>query len=181
MVGTQEQLPHTVPTKNEIPTSDLRSELFAIIKEHVKIEKEPQQSENTLVQEYMQMRKNNRGELPEYKIEEKVILTGTKADGEEFQTPQLDIVESDRNNVYVYEAKKSSRVEVDAVRQLYTNYIVASYVFNGQEKRVTPILLIESDRLEFPCINILSTLIENSRCGFPLRVMNYKGIKLYGE
>ncbi len=183
MVGKQDQLPHTVPTKNKIPPSELRTELYDIVKDNVKIEGEITPSEESLVQAFIKMRQTNFSRLiPSYKIEEKRTLTITPDDRPAFNSPQIDIVEEVGKTTYIYEAKRNNAVDLDAIRQLYGNWIICRE-FYAADQTVVPCLLINTDKKlsdnEFKCLPMLFPLAAHSDMGFPLIVMNYKGEMLY--
>jgi hypothetical protein len=170
VTGTQDKLPHTTPTKIQFPESALRSELYEIVKANIKIDVPIEESEESLVRQFIQMRKNNFADIPGFSIKEKEQVRFTLDGHDECASPQLDIVEYRQDKIFVYEAKKDTVITLPALRQLYGNWKIACAAFSGRP--VVPVLMINVDSIQSPKWLAPHLVIWDN---MPLIVMNYAG------
>ncbi len=181
--GTQEQCPHTATTKNDFPSSPLFHQLCKVIKAHIVQLGDKQASEASLVQQFMEMQRNSLGRHLKgaHRIEQNITLRLAADDGTVYTSPELDMLESVGDDVNIYEAKKFNLVRFPDIRQLYGNWVIACEAY-PEDKRVNPILMVNADTLTMPAgIELqIRALAKNSKRGFPLQIVNFKGVVLFG-
>lgn len=189
MIGTQNQLPTTVPTKNKFKPSNnpLFDEFIEILKKEIKFETtyEKKFSEEELLKNFETIRTN--GFASEDDIDYKFLLKeqlNFKEDN--LNSPQIDAIEIINKKAIIYEAKRENKVALSHLSQLYSNWILSIDAIKEQYadiEKVVPVLIINANKDEYTLPEGLKLKIkklhENSKCGFPMEVRNYKNNEIF--
>lgn len=190
LIGEQHQLPITVPTKNKFKPSDKNPiflEVIDFIRKEVKLNSTHKKpiSEEKLLDGFQTLRENNFAseEDTDHKFLLKEQLTFK---GDNLNSPQIDAVEIINKKANVYEAKRENTVALCHIIQLYSNWILSIDAIKEQYidvEKVLPILIIDQEEDKFVLSDGLKAKIkkldENSKCGFPIQIRNYKNNELY--
>jgi hypothetical protein len=101
-------------------------------------------------------------------------------------SPQIDAIEIYNKKAILYEAKKQNAVALSHIVQLYSNWILSIDAIKEQYsevEKVIPVLIINANKEEYTFPEGLKIKIkklhENSKCGFPMEVRNYKNIEIF--
>jgi hypothetical protein len=189
LLGTQDQLPITVPTKNKIKPNNnpIFDEVVSILQKDIKFKStlENKVSEESLLARFEKTRSDAFGS--EEDIDYKFILKEQfKFKEDNLNSPQLDAIEIINKKAIVYEAKRENKVALQHINQLYCNWILSNDAIKemyGTVEKVIPILIINSDKENHVLSEALKIkikkLAENSKIGFPIEIRNYDNAELY--
>ena len=189
LIGKQEQLPITVPTKNKFkPTSNpIFDEVIEFIQDKVKLKSSHKKldSEEKLLDRFKTIRAN--GFASEDDIDYKFLLKEQLTfKGDNLNSPQIDAIEIINKKAIVYEAKRENKVALCHISQLYSNWILSVDAIKQQYtnvEKIVPVLIINA--MKEDCIISdgmkakIKKLHENSKTGFPMEVRNYDNSEIY--
>lgn len=181
MKGNQEQLPHTTPTKNRFPESDLLDELVTKVKYKIKQPKgHEHQSEEQKVTTFKESLERSIESIPgnpfpHFKVEQEKTF---KMD-DKLVSPKLDLVATyNDTNVQIFEAKDKSTVLPEHIQQLHFYWLLlkSSPELEGKKLQMTLLCDLKDDWK--PHENILHYISLYSETGFTFEIMNYSRKKL---
>jgi hypothetical protein len=175
--GKQSEMPSTDPTKTVMSeTDDLYVELCSTLQPDINKFLRDGTScdtihERDLVRDFCEMRKLNMCEFPGYMIESDKVFGAI--------TPPIDIVETFKDHILLYEAKRDNRASWPAVAQLFANYKLVSNISDKPVKKA--ILMINAADTDTIISSMLSEQIATLKNGdqFPLFIHNYEGRVLW--
>lgn len=189
IVGKQEQLPTTVPTKNKFKPNNLMFiELIEMLKKNISFKEtwgKKEQSEEQLLTKFQNLRDNTYGEDEENDYSFLTKIQIKSKDDDNLCSPQLDALEINNNKAFVYEAKKDNSVKLPHINQLFCNWLLSVDIIKEQYvnvQKVIPILLIDSDttyKVSEDLKKKINKLDENSKYGFPLEIRNFENQKIF--
>jgi hypothetical protein len=181
MKGTQEQLPHTTPTKNRFPESTLLNELVCKVNEKIIRPKgHEHHSEEQKVAKFKENLERSihllpRNPYPHFKVEqEKTFKMNDK-----LTSPKLDLVATyDDSTVQVFEAKDKPAVLPEYIQQLHFYWLLlkSSPELEGKELQMALLCDLKDDWK--PNDNLLHYISLYSESGFTFEVWNYSMKKL---
>ncbi len=124
LVGDQDVLPPTVPTKNRFGASELFDELITLLSEKLTriVAKEDRTNESAIVARFKEQRERTMlsAGITGYSLEgEKQFLLSGAA------TPPIDLVETTGNKITVMEFKALNKVRTQDLAQLFFNWSLA--------------------------------------------------------
>lgn len=183
MIGNQEQLPATVPTKNRFKGSALFDELIEALNRNIDKPMQKRDGKEACdVEKYVDKLKHT---LKQYKpgatVETEIKFN--HADGNTQFAP-IDIVVTDGNERKIIECKRSIGPTKDDIGQLFINWMVAKNLPVNEAYTLKPVLLYRSTKETTNIVNagvkcILDILAQTS--DFHPTILNYDDVQLYPE
>lgn len=176
LVGTQDQLPATVATKNQFQSTSLFDEFINTLQMTIPpFEKSEHVSEDSMVSKYKQERQGTVAELGIVcSLEQEKVFA---LEGGEL-TPRMDLVYIHENKIETMEFKARSKVQLDDLSQLMTNWMLVKAA--NPTKEVVPVLvLFGSDAPALTSAHRQYLLIFKEACGFDPIIRTNKNIRLY--
>jgi len=143
MIGNQDQLPPTVPTKNKFGQSELFNEFIDTLNGSIVHPKREQACEQTNKLKYMTDRANtlkSMGIKFDHHTEKSFRLSDT------VRTPPIDGVEIIVNNVTVtiMEFKESTKLQSETISQMFFYWSLVSKSEELQGKMLQPVIMLQS-------------------------------------
>lgn len=181
MTGNQEQLPHTTPTKNRFPESQLLQEVVEKVTD--KIERpagHEHNSEDAKVSDFKDKLEKSitmfpGNPYPHFKVEqEKTFKMSDK-----LSSPKLDLVATfDDTHIDIYEAKDKMTVLPEHIQQLHFYWLILKSSPDLEGKEITMKLLCNLSDEWKPNENLLHYISLYNETGFTFGVWNYNMKKL---
>jgi hypothetical protein len=180
LVGPQDKLPPTIPTKNKFVQSELLCELFETLPELLRkpMRKHTPESEDSIVAKYVENTQKNMAAagIVDFHIErekEFVLPSGGK-------TPPVDVVEIRKDSLRILEFKKNAKPTVQDYSQIFWNWVLVCASNDADGKIVKPALYLQySDGYIMPKDHIEYLEILKEKQGFSLEIYNTRNDKLY--
>ena len=175
MVGTQEQLPATVSTKNRFQSTPLFDEFITNLHATIPPFTKPEHiSEDSMVSDYKREREGTMAAMGiACSLEQEKVFT---VDGE--STPRMDLVCTRGDSIEVMEFKARSKVQLDDLSQLMANWMLAKAA--NPTKSVQPVLvLFGSEASALTSAHRQYLHIFKETCGFAPIIRTNKNIPLY--
>jgi len=178
LVGTQDQLPATVATKNQFQSTSLFDEFINTLQMTIPpFEKSEHVSEDSMVFKYKQERQGNLAESGVvFSLEQEKIFTLEEG----ILTPRMDLVYTHGSTIEVMEFKARCKVQLDDLSQLMANWILAKEA--NPTKVVTAALVLygsDSDAQAVTPAHRKYLQIFKDSCGFDPIIRTNKNIRLY--
>ena len=176
MIGTQDQLPATVPTKNRFQDeTELFVEFLNGLRDNLTPYTKPEHiSEDSMVSDYKREREGTMAAMGIVcSLEQEKVFT---VDGE--STPRMDLVCTHGDTIDIMEFKARSKVQLDDLSQLMANWMLAKAA--NPTKGVRPVLvLFGSDAPALTSAHRQYLHIFKEMCGFAPIIRTNKNIPLY--
>ena len=178
MIGTQNQLPVTVPTKNGFKKDKLYHEMLDLSSKafKIKFEAKEHKMEDSDVAKYQEETDRFSASIGIETVQHRKH-TFLLPDGQ--RTPPIDLVEIRKEEALIYEFKSDTKMATQHISQLFTNWFLASTSEELKGKKLIPVLMLTTSEGEWCRDFHLSYLRAFEGLGFYPRIQNLKRETLY--
>jgi len=178
MIGTQNQLPVTVPTKNSFKKDELYYEMLDLSSKafKIKFEAKEHKMEDSDVAKYQEESERLYASVG-FKCEFHRKHAYSLPDGH--KTPPIDLVEIRNDEVLIHEFKSDTKMATQHISQLFTNWHLASTSEELKGKKITPVLTLSTSEVEWCRGFHLSYLRSFESLGFHPIIQNLKRERLH--
>jgi hypothetical protein len=141
MIGNQEQLPPTVPTKNKFGQSELFNEFVEMLNGSIVHPTREHVSEETTKLNYIANKRNT------------LNTTGIKFDldtevpfrlSDTVRSPPIDAVAKILNNITIMEFKESTKLQSETIAQMFFYWSLVSKSDDVQGKSLQPVIILQA-------------------------------------